>query len=181
MMDGFTTYKYYLAMKFHFTVVTYDVFKHQGRVRANRNNYEAKGLRFRMEYLGKKFDKPSDAVSFFLACNLYDTDVFNDQESNEAWIKWKKRSEMMTRFIIDEISDLSPQIDPISIAKLISGGFLSYESAVAINRVFNIVPTIQDNLIYHKIGDKIAKLDKFIKYDESKFKQFIQEEYGQEA
>lgn len=178
-MDGFSVYKYYLAMKFHFTVPGYDVFKHKGRVRANESNYQEKGLRFRMESLGRRFKTPQDAVSFFLACNLYGADVFNDVESSEAWITWKKRSEMMTRFIMDDIAENCSSTDPESVAKAVSGGKLSYESAVAINRIFNIVPILQENFIYSKIGDRITKLDKFIKYDESKVQQFIQEEYEQ--
>ena len=178
-MDGFTTYKYYLAMKFHFTLPQYDVFKHEGRVRANKHNYEEKGLRWRMEQLGRRFKTAQDAVSFFLACNLYNADVFNEIESSDALTTWRKRSEMMTRFIIDDISENCTDMNPESVAKSVSGGKLSYEAAVAISRIYNIVPVLQDNFIYSKIGDKISKLDKFIKYDESKVQRFIQEEYEQ--
>lgn len=180
-MDGFEVYRFYLAMKFHFTTAGYDVFKHKGRVKAIRSNYESKGLKYRMESIGRKHTKPADVVSFFLACHLYDADIFDEQSSSEALQKWRKRSEMMTRFIMDEISDVKPPIDPEKIAQMVSGGSLSYETAVALNREFKFVPDIQRDFIYHKIGDKIAKLDKFIKFDEAKFKQFIQEEYEQTA
>jgi len=180
-MDGFSTYKYYLAMKFHFTVKGYDVFKHQGRVRANQKNYEEKNLRVRMEQLGRRFSSAKDAVSFFLACNLYDADVFNDSDATQAHAKWKKRTEMMTQFILDELSDVRPSLEPLSIAKLVSGGQLSYETAVALNRSLGIAQKIQEDFIYSKIGDKITKLDKFVRYDESKIEKFIQEEYGQTA
>lgn len=181
-MDAFSVYKYYLAMKFHFTVAGYDIFKHQGRVKANRINFEEKNLRARMERLSKLFSKPPEVVSFFLACNLYDADVFSEQESMDAWMLWKRRSEMMTQHILNELSDQVTSIDdPLAIAKLVSGKFLSYETAVALCRHVDILPKITDSLIYSKIGDKIAKTNRFVKYDESKVKQFIQAEYGQAA
>ena len=132
-----------------------------------------------MEQLGRRFNTPQDAVAFFLACNLYNANIFEDGESTEALILWKKRSEMMTQFIIDDIADNCTSFEPEVVAKLVSGGKLSYEAAVAINRMYNIVPAIQENFIYSKIGDKIAKLDKFIKYDESKVQRYIKEEHEQ--
>jgi len=180
-MDGFSTYKYYLALKFHFTVSGYDVFKHRGRTRANRMMYESKpGVKIRMEVLGKRFNAPDDAIKFFLACNLYNVDVFNDVDSNDAYLRWKKRSEMMTQFILDELESIK-ELSSRYIAKQVSGGFISYETAVAIARCMDILSEIDEDIIYRKISDKMKKLDKFIKYDENRVEAFIQEKYGQAA
>ena len=39
IMAPFEVYRYYLALRLHFTTDSYDVIKQQGRVRATRNSF----------------------------------------------------------------------------------------------------------------------------------------------
>jgi len=39
IMQPFEVYRYYLALRLHFTTDNYDVIKQQGRVRATKNSF----------------------------------------------------------------------------------------------------------------------------------------------
>ena len=66
MIDGFQTYKYFMAVKLHLTTDRYDVFRSNGRVSGSRSTFDKRNDRFLFEKVGRKFDNPRNLIEFFV-------------------------------------------------------------------------------------------------------------------
>ena len=58
IMDAFQVYKYYLALKLHFTTDKYDVIKQKGKVRASRQAFAKRSDLFAINKIAKKYSVP---------------------------------------------------------------------------------------------------------------------------
>jgi len=65
-MDSFQVYRYYLALKLHFTTDNYDVFEHKGRVRCSRRTFETRKDLYAIEKLARKY-KESEIVNLLVS------------------------------------------------------------------------------------------------------------------
>lgn len=185
-MGAFELYKIYLAIKLHFTVDQYDVFKTNGAVKGvTEQSFNQKGLRYRFLTLSKQFSSTRESVEYFVSCFAYGVDVFDNNSADEAYSTWKKRKEMMTQCILDDLDEIDSSWfigSPCKLQQMLQGKKINIETGVALNRVLNFADDwIKNDLIYGKLGSKIKKLDKFIKYNEDKVKQVIESYEQQET
>lgn len=72
-MNGFETYKMYVALKNHFTSATYDYFRYSGKTRASLKTYDTRKDKYFFEKLGRKRN-----VEQFILAN-----IIADGASNE--------------------------------------------------------------------------------------------------
>ena len=105
-MDGFKAYKYFMAVRLHFTSDKYDVFEHNGRVSGSRMVFEKRNDRGLFEKLAQRFDSDRELIQFFVSNFAYgNTGVVYSTESHELYAKWQSRKESMTRvFDLDLIT-----------------------------------------------------------------------------
>ena len=176
-MSPFQVYKIYLAAKLHFTT-SYDVFKYNGAVNAgSEEEFLQKPFRHLFSKLSNRLKTPQEAAQYFVSCFAYDADVFTTYDADQAYTQWKKHREMMTQLILDDIETLHvPQClegNPCELQSLISGNKIQIETAVALNRVFKFSQDWKNNFVYSRLGVKIEKLDRFVKYNECKVNEFI--------
>ncbi len=61
-MDGFKAYKYYMAIKLHFTKDGFDVFKNRGNVKGTREAFNARNDSYLFEKLARKFPVDKDLI-----------------------------------------------------------------------------------------------------------------------
>jgi hypothetical protein len=179
-MTPFQIYKFYLAIKLHFTTEKYDVFKYRGAVHScNEEGFRSKRGNGRFVQLSHRIQKPQDAVQLFVACFAYDADVFNDSECEEALTRWRKHKEMMTHLILEDIEGLDlPNVlqgIPCDLQKAVSGKRVNIETAVALNKKYRFAPKWKNNFVYKRLGLKIEKLEPFIKFNEVKVFEAISE------
>lgn len=97
-MDGFKAYKYFMAIKLHFTSEKYDVFEMNGRVSGSRATFERRNDRWLFEKLGKKFDTDHEYIQFLVANFAYGhKNVVYSSDSDEYYRLWMRRKESRTR------------------------------------------------------------------------------------
>ncbi len=182
-MTPYEVYRFYLAIKLHFTTEKYDVFEHRGRLKGeNQEKFESSGLNTKFRHLAKKLATPHDAVQYFVACFAYDANVFETDQADAADRLWRSNKERSTQLILDDIEKLidnygsveaTLENDPCKLQSLVSGAHINVETAVALNRRFKFTDTWKNNFAYKGLAVKIMKLDKFVKYREEKVNEIL--------
>ena len=96
-VDAYKVYRYYLALRLHFTTDQYDVVKQSGRVKASKQAfYKRKDL----PAIRKVAETYSDhEVVNFLVANFVSGDRWGgvfDTDAKQRYTQWKKRLESIT-------------------------------------------------------------------------------------
>jgi len=200
-VDGFKAYRYYLAIKLHFTSEKFNVFENRGNVKGSREAFEARNDRYIFEKLARKFGNDRDIIQFFVSNFAYGNEsaIYAGQEADDNLAEWNKRKQSVTKIFIDDLASLLTYVEinklPTSsifdfnfneypaALKLWLGGKISIETLVIVNELDHIVEHWLDNSsVQHIWGDellRIKKLTGFVKYDKEKlrkiFKHFVEE------
>jgi hypothetical protein len=97
-MDGLQAFKYYTAVKLHFTTEKFDVFVNKGKINCSRAAFERRNDRILFEKLADKFSTDRELIQFFVANFAYgNTGVVYSQDSDEYFTLWMKRKESISR------------------------------------------------------------------------------------
>jgi hypothetical protein len=183
-MDGYTTWKLHRAISFHLTTQKYDIFEYKGRTKnSTQDIYERKNDKRFFEVIGNTFDRPNDAVQFFVANILYTghADVHDIATGWENYTLWRKRKDALTKFLSDDIERLNLPNDildgnPPRLLKELLSGRVMVETAVVLNRYIPFSKQWLEKSYFGAGGLPliIDKADKFIgKFNEGKIKSFI--------
>lgn len=200
-MDGFKAYRYYLALKLHFTTEKFNVFENRGNVRGSREAFNARNDRYIFEKLARKHSDDREIIQFFVANFAYGNEsaIYEGQEADANLTEWNKRKQSITKTFIDDLAALLTHTEinklPTSsifdfnfneypaALKLYLGGKISVETLVIINDLDHIVEHWLDNPTVQHIWAnellRIKKLTGFVKYDKIKlrkiFTHFVEE------
>jgi hypothetical protein len=200
-VDGFKAYRYYLAIKLHFTTEKFNVFENRGNVRGSREAFNARNDRYIFEKLARKFSTDRDIIQFFVSNFAYGTEaaIYAGQEADDTHLEWNRRKQSISRIFIDDLASLLTYVEinklPTSCIfdfqnneypaalKLFLGNKISIETLVIINELDNVVEHwISNPTVQHIWGSellRIKKLTGFVKYDKIKlgqiFKHFVEE------
>ena len=183
-MNGYQVYRFYLAIKLHFTNPKYDVFENRGYVKnCTPESFQNRKGKSWFGSLAKRFKEPKDIVQYFVANQAYDGDIFEPSIAEENYIRWKKHKEMMTYLIredLEQIDDLRSYLsgEPCKLMKELSGRRINIETAVAINRKLQFADSWKGNFTYPDLWLKIKKLDRFVKFNEQVIFEKIDEIYS---
>ena len=200
-MDGFKAYRYYLAIKLHFTSEKFNVFENRGNVKGSREAFNARNDRYIFEKLARKFNSDREIIQFFAANFAYGNEsaIYAGQEADDNLLEWNKRKQSISRIFIDDLASLLTYVEinklptssifdfknneyPASL-KLFLGGKISIETLVIVNELDHVVEHwISNPTVQHIWGAellRIKKLTGFVKYDKIKlgqiFKHFVEE------
>lgn len=191
-MDAFQAYRYYLALKLHFTTDSYDVVKHKGRIKASRDSF------MKQEHMYKRIVKQyaDDEVVNFLISNFVSGDRWGgvfDAESNNTYLSWKKRMESLaytfksdmqrvltelnlTTFDDSVIFDVQKNQHPYIIRAYMSKT-ISIESLVILNKLFGFCDKfdkeIEETLVWPDISRLIRKYSPFVKINKEKYHELL--------
>lgn len=200
-MDGFKAYRYYLALKLHFTSEKFNVFENRGNVKGSREAFNVRNDRYIFEKLARKFNNDRDIIQFFVANFAYGNEsaIYAGQEADDNLNEWNRRKQSITKIFIDDLASLLTYVEinklPTSsifdfnfseypaALKLFLGGKISIETLVIINELDHIVEHWLDNPTVQHIWSnellRIKKLIGFVKYDKEKlrkiFTHFVEE------
>lgn len=200
-MDGFKAYRYYLALKLHFTSEKFNVFENRGNVKGSREAFEARNDRYIFEKLARKIGNDRDIIQFFVANFAYGNEsaIYAGQEADDNLAEWNRRKQSITKIFIDDLASLLTYVEinklPTSsifdfnfneypaALKLFLGGKISIETLVIVNELDHIVEHWLDNPTVQHIWSnellRIKKLIGFVKYDKEKlrkiFTHFVEE------
>lgn len=200
-MDGFKAYRYYLALKLHFTTDKFDVFANRGNVRGTREAFNARNDRYIFEKLASKYKTDRDIIQFFVANFAYgnETAIYAGKEADDNFAEWNKRKQSISKVFVDDLASLLTYLEtnklkhnalfeftedeyPVAL-KMFVGGKLSIETLRIIDDLNPIIEKWKLNTSVRYIWDnelrRITKLSGFVKYDKEKinkiFNHFMEE------
>lgn len=200
-MDGFKAYRYYLALKLHFTTEKFNVFENRGSVRGTRETFNARNDRYIFEKLANKYSTDKDIIQFFVANFAYnaDTAIYEAHQAEDNFIEWTKRKQSITQVFVDDLAGIITHIEttkskahlfgfdnsgeyPILLNMFI-GGKVKIETMRILDDIYPFLeewsnhPTVK--YIWSNEFLRIKKLTGFVKYDKIKlskvFNHFIEE------
>lgn len=182
IINPYDAYCQYLALKKHFTDPKYDYFKYNRKVRTSVKAYEARNDKL----LFLKLAKQSDVEKFCVANFVYGKSTWLGDFSTETYIKWKKRNDALTHFVMEDCEKLQPRlIDNIAVRnnqhplllKLLIGGTIGIETVVILNELAHFFEYwdnhITDRIIWPSVKDKCLRYKPFVEFDKPILKQKI--------
>jgi hypothetical protein len=194
-MDGFKAYKYYMAIKLHFTKDSFDVFKNRGNVKGTREAFNARNDSYLFEKLARKFPVDKDLIQFYVAnfaySNEYSLDSFSDSLDN--LMEWTRRKQSITKIFSDDCSRILmykhkeklsekqifyfTNIQYPGILKMFLGKQISIESVAIMDSYMKLLENWKQNssmlLLWENDIRRIEKLGGFIKFDKKKIEPVI--------
>ena len=194
-MDGYKAYRYYLAIKLHFTTDKFDVFQNRGNVKGTREAFNARNDRYIFEKLAQKHSDDKEIIQFFVSNFAYgnDTAIYAGQEAEDNFMQWNKRKQSITKIFVDDLATLLTHIEtnrlkhsaifefteneyPVAL-KMFVGGKISIETLRIIDDFTEILEKWNQNLTVKYIWDnemrRIKKLTGFVKYDKIKIEKIF--------
>lgn len=195
-MDAFSVYRYYLAMKLHFTTDKYDIVSARGRVRASEDAFNKRRDLWSIKKIAEKYN--NEEVVKFLVANFVSGDRWGgifDSNARARYIKWKGKQERLLYDFRNELEELyqSAEIDGIinpfsgeigqhpNIIRQYLAGNISLETLVIINKIKPFLEKFDENMsndmMWPEIKRLIAKYSPFvrIKHDREKFERVFAE------
>jgi len=190
IMDDFSVYRMYLALKLHFTTDNYDVIQQKGKVRASKSAFNKRKDLFSIKKIAKTYS--DEDVANFLVANFVSGDRWGgmfDSEAGKRFIDWKKRTESLTYLFSTDIDKILLEIEEngvkfediftISkgqhpyIIKAYLRNTITIETLVILDRIIGFVDkfdkNILDEVIWPDISRLIKKYKPFLKIDLEKY------------
>ncbi|CAB5221847.1 59 protein [uncultured Caudovirales phage] len=199
IMEPFEVYRYYLALRLHFTTDKYDVIEQRGRVRATKNSFLKRKDMFAIRKVAETYSD-KDIVDFLVA-NFVSGDRWGgvfDVESKERYHGWKKRIEAISYTFKKELDkavlfadknnmtfeDLykcnSGQHPPI--VKMYLRNDISIETLVILNKLNNFTDQLdqdlKDDLVWPDTSRIIKKYSPFLEIKKEKYNEIYRRAIG---
>ena len=200
-VDGFKAFKYYIAIKLHFTKDSFDVFKNRGSVKGTREAFNARNDRYVFEKLARKFPVDKELIQYYVANFAYGNEnmVYATEEAETYLIEWNKRKQSITKIFADDCNKILMDAykrklkeDSIlnftcnqypSILNLYLGKQIGIETLRILDDFENLLSAWKQHssmlLLWENEIRKVEKINGFVKYDKEKvlnvYNQFKQE------
>ena len=196
MIDPVRCYQLYLSVKTHFTTEKYDCIKHNGRVaHASFEQFERRKDRALFSYAAKKFENPQQAASYFVA-NFIENNDYPIEDFDKGWnnyMKWQKIRQSMTKTFKDDLDFLEFFLEENDIEfedilfenstlpplyTLAKTGKISYPTITILDKYADFIPVWNKQFpVWKKEFLRVQKLGSFLKIDEAKYFNLIQERH----
>jgi len=195
-VDGFKAYKYYIAIKLHFSKDNFDVFKNRGAVKGTREAFNARNDRYIFEKLARKYPVDKEIIQYFVANFAYGSDsvVYSQDDAESNLIEWTRRKESITKIFSDDCSTIIMDAykkklkessvknftfnQYPSILTLYLGKQISLETLRIIDDFDPVVETWKSNssmiLLWENEIRRVDKSRGFVKYDSQKVQSIYQ-------
>ena len=199
-MNGFKAYRYYLALKLHFTTDTFNVFQNKGHVRGSFEAFNARNDKHLFDKLARKFSTDKELIQWMVAQFVYGNPnfIYNTAEGDAHYIEWVKVKESITKTFTDDLNTLQLEAEkngytlpdlfnctlneiPV-IIKLYLGKRINPQSLSILASMHEPIQELGKNTnIELLVGDELRivyKLHGFLKYNKEKlqklYKEFIE-------
>lgn len=190
-MKGFTAYRYYMAIKLHFTTPTYNLFEHNGHVKASLKAFQKRNDRYIFEKLMTRFKTDREVVEYLASNFMYgNNDVIYDAElAEENYTRYLRNKQSLYRIVEDDFSKLVlhaetekieyPWADivygvkeehPVLFRMLLSKN-VELETCVILNHFERFMSSWKNNLgfLFSEQLLRVEKAEKFIKFDTQRY------------
>lgn len=195
MIDGFKVFKYYTALKLHFTSPKFDVFTNRGRMRGSREKFLKRNDCRLFEKVARHVKDDKTCIQYLASNFMYRNPdmIWNDEYSDRNYALYVNRKQSITRVFENDLdvlanSQITYNFDTNSIPDIIGMWLtdkISLETVVILNDFDDIVSKMKTREhISLLLGNDlllIEKAKKFVKYDSYKvmsyYINFIDEVY----
>ena len=188
-MNGYDLYGLYQAIKLHFTSETYNFFQYDGKTRVSIDAFQKRRDKFLFHRLARKYR--DDEMVPFLVANFVSSDnnwtkSLLEEEAEETYRDWKRRTDSMSKLYEDDLRKICPEPKEFNKLFEVKDGQLpkllvallqkevTIETLVILNNIFRFIPIwdkkISDDIIYPKISRKIRKYGAFLAVNVDKYK-----------
>lgn len=198
-MDAFQVYKYYLALKLHFTTDKYDVIKQRGKVRASRQAFAKRSDLFSINKIAKNYS--DEEVANFLIANFVSGDRWGgvfDADARETYLAWKKRIEGLSYIFTKDLDNLILEMEQNNLSfddlflisknthpyiiKAYLRKSISIETLVILDNLLGLIEkydaAVEDTVLYPDISRLVKKYKPFLKFDTEKFNGLLRTRFG---
>lgn len=199
IMDAYEVYKYYMALKLHFTTDKYDIIEQKGKVRASRQAFAKRKDLFAINKVAKTYT--DEEIANFLVANFVSGDRWGgifDTNARETYLQWKKRIEGLSYIFINDIDCILLELEKNNlnfdsifkcqknehpyILKAYLRKDICIETLVILDKLFSIVKlfdsTIDDTLVWPDISRLMKKYRPFLKIEREKYDRLLRERVG---
>lgn len=194
-MDGFKAFKYYTAIKLHYTNPKFDVFVNRGRVKGSFSSFTNRNDRMLFEKIARQFPNDKDCIQYIAANFMYGNPnlVYHADEAMDNYKEYIRRKQAITRIFAVDLAtiidsgadyDFSGQKIP-DVIQLLMAKKISLETIVILNDMDGIVEKMKQSSVALLMGDELLKIEKskgFVKYDSYKvmglYQNFLEEIKG---
>jgi hypothetical protein len=105
-MTGFKAYRYFLALKLHFTTDKFNVFENKGNVKGTFETFQARNDKHLFDKLARKFSTDKDLIQFIVAQFVYNNTnfIYELEQADEHYREWIKVKESITKIFSDDLN-----------------------------------------------------------------------------
>ena len=105
-MDGYKAFKYYLAVKLHYTRDSYDLFERRGAVKYSREQFDKRNDRYLFDKLSRKYSRDQDLIQFFVSNFAYgnESPIYEIDHAETYYTNWIRRKESITKIFTDDLN-----------------------------------------------------------------------------
>lgn len=179
-MDAFKAYRYYSAIKLHFSSPKYNVFQTRGRVKCSAEKFALRNDYSLFERVGRKFTDDREYIKYLASNFMYrNANVIYDDTTAQANFKeYIRRRQSITKIFTDDLNtialsgatyyDFSGKKIP-DILQLYMSNKITLETLVILNDLDGFVDSLKGSeRINLLLGDELLRIEKskgFVKYD----------------
>lgn len=199
IMTQFEVYKYYIALKLHFTTDNYDVIKHKGRIKASRIAFAKRKDLFSIRKIADNYT--NEEVVNFLVANFVSGDRWGGMFDSEAKVRyddWRKRTESLqynfekeldtivhdlelSNLNNEELFKISKNEHPYIIKAYLRKD-ISIETLVILEKILGFTEKfdneINDTIFWPDMSRLIKKYKPFVKIEKEKYYELYRRRFG---
>lgn len=192
-MKAFKYFKYYTALRLHFTQSKFDVFKNKGRMKGSYESFLMRNDFKLFEKLSNQFSTDKEFIQYIASNFMYGNFnvIYNQDDGIENYKEYIKRKQSITRVFTNDLDTIintnskynftSSQIPDI--IQLLMSNRITIETMVILNGLDDIVNKMRKNnqltLLLNEVLLRIEKSKNFVKYDSYKimnaYQSFLEE------
>lgn len=199
IMEPFEVYRYYLALRLHFTTDKYDAIKQHGRVRASKQAFYKRNDLLAIRRVAETYSD-KDVVDFLVA-NFITGDRWGgvfDVEAKERYTEWKKRIQSLSYTFEKEVGKIKTFADNKGITfeqmfdtdknqhpyiiKMYLRHDVSIETLVILNQFINFTDKLdmqlKDDILWPDISRIIKKYTPFLTIKKEKYGRLLRRAIG---
>jgi hypothetical protein len=188
MITGFRAYKYYIAVKLHFTTDKYNVFETRGNVKGSEQAFLARNDRYLFEKIARKYQTDREVIKYFVANAMYGNDVvvYNENDAEDNLQEYNRRRESLTRVFENDLNEVMLQKEKNNLSrkqlfefnldsyplilKMYIGKKVTIETMFLLNKLDGYLKLWYNSsmLLWEDERRRIEKCEGFVKFDPSK-------------
>ena len=199
MITGFRCYKYYIAIKLHFTKDNYNVFETRGNVKGSEEAFISRNDRYIFERIARKYDTDQKVIKYFVANFSYGNDavVYNENDAEDNLQEWNRRKESLTRVFENDLNEVVLQKEKNNLSrkqifefnldsyplllKMYIGKKVTIETMFLLNKLDGYLNLWHNSsmLLWEEERRRIEKCEGFVKFDAPKLSQIYNNFLGE--